>query len=380
MKSNRKESLLAFATLLAAALMASDPAQTLAAPYDAAVLAAGPEAYWRFEDASSSDGATVADATGHHPGVYTGGATLITPPLGGNAARFDGVAQHVTADTLGTTGSALATGVTFEFLFRSTDTAQDRIFGTFNTGSNTSVTMASNSNASFGVSIGETQVFARRQGAGDLAAKFDMSVVNIYDGGWHHVVWRLDNMTIKGVGTAGTPADASVFNVTIDNKSIPLTYGATFASTPTFVDFENPFRIAEAGRAAPFADDAPAADIDEFAVYKRLLSNAEIADHYGKVVSGSLMPGDFNGDHTVNPTDFMILNNHLAAHLDQSVDFSDGDFDYDGDVDLEDFGKFKAIYPHVVSAAFGVPEPTGFVLAIGGAFLICCKRRRYACA
>jgi hypothetical protein len=293
-----------------------------AGDYDAAVLAANPEAYWRFEDATASDGAVAADATGNHPGVYTGGATLITPPHGGKAAHFDGVAQHVTADTLGTTGSALATGVTFEFLFRSTDTAQDRLFGTFNNGANTSVTIASNSNETFVPTVGKTQLFARRQGAGDLAASFDMSVVNIYDGGWHHFVWRLDDMTTKGVGATGAPADPTVFQVTIDNKPIPLTYGATFATTPSFVDFENPFRIAQAGRATPFGDDAPAADIDEF----------------------------------------------------------DGDFDFDGDIDLEDFGKFKAIYPAVVEFALGVPEPGALVLVLSGAFLFGCQRCRRACA
>ncbi len=167
----------------AAALAGVLPMQNvIAGAYDEAVLASGPEAYWRFEDASADPDAMAADATGRHHGTYTDGATLVVPPLGGQAARFDGNTQHVTTTTLGSVGSSLGSAATFEFLFRSTDTAQDRIFGAFNAGTNTSVTIASNSNEQFGATPGKTQLFLRRQataGSADLEASFDMSVVNI---------------------------------------------------------------------------------------------------------------------------------------------------------------------------------------------------------
>ncbi len=181
------------------------------------------------------------------------------------------------------------------------------------------------------------------------------------------------------MGTLGNPADPNVFRVTIDNQPIPLVYGDAFAETATFVDFEFPFRLAQAGRETPFGNDAPAADLDEFAVYTKLLSDAEIADHYNNLATSSLLPGDFNGSGSVTPADFMILNNNLAAHLDRTIGFSDGDFDFDGDVDLDDFGQFKEIYPVVVATALGVPEPASWgVCALGSVVLLSFRRQRQA--
>ncbi|QDS99579.1 hypothetical protein [Adhaeretor mobilis] len=67
--------------------------------------------------------------------------------------------------------------------------------------------------------------------------------------------------------------------------------------------------------------------------------------------------GDFNEDTFVNVADFTILSNNLAGELDGPVVYADGDIDFDGDVDLDDFGQFKDLFPAVVAAATGVPEP-----------------------
>ncbi len=87
--------------------------------------------------------------------------------------------------------------------------------------------------------------------------------------------------------------------------------------------------------------------------------------------------GDFNEDFVVDEADFMILNDNLAGELDGPITYSDGDIDFDSDVDLDDFGIFKELFPGVVTAALGVPEPHTFgLLAIASGLLLTSARSR----
>ncbi|QDS99573.1 PEP-CTERM sorting domain-containing protein [Adhaeretor mobilis] len=85
--------------------------------------------------------------------------------------------------------------------------------------------------------------------------------------------------------------------------------------------------------------------------------------------------GDFNGINGVDVADFQILADNLAGELDGSVGYPQGDIDFDGDVDLDDFGQFKDLFPAVVAAATGVPEPSTAILLLFGAFGLACRRR-----
>jgi hypothetical protein len=87
--------LIVFCVVLAVAAM-SLPAQAESA-YTTAVKADNPLSFWEFEDAASSDGATVADTMGASPGVYKNrGAVLpdiaLVPGIVGKAAEFHGTA------------------------------------------------------------------------------------------------------------------------------------------------------------------------------------------------------------------------------------------------------------------------------------------------
>ncbi len=85
--------------------------------------------------------------------------------------------------------------------------------------------------------------------------------------------------------------------------------------------------------------------------------------------------GDFDDNGSIEVADFQILSDHLAAHLDGEVAAADGDMDFDGDVDLDDFGLFKEVFPDVVAQA--VPEPTTAFLAAGTLFGLLLTRRRW---
>jgi hypothetical protein len=74
--------------------------------------------------------------------------------------------------------------------------------------------------------------------------------------------------------------------------------------------------------------------------------------------------GDFNIDTVIDSVDFGILRDHLYAHLDGPVSYCDGDIDFDGDVDLYDFRRFKTLFPGAVAAATSVPEPSCLALVL----------------
>jgi regulation of enolase protein 1 (concanavalin A-like superfamily) len=257
-----------------------DPVPT--GSYSSTILSDKPFAYYRFEDASSNDKDTAADTTGSHNGTYVGKPVLISDApgtIGGTCLEIPSTdsSSYVTA-SLGTLGSALGEGVSFEFWIKTMDARVNmRVFGAFNTGSNTSVSVASNSGPTFQKTVGSTQVFMRKQGGGDYGAAFDQSVKNIYDGHWHHVVWTAEQMASPG---------PDPFKVYIDGVSIPLTYGAKSTSAG-FADFENPFYIANAGRATPFPNATIAGQLDEFAVYSLVLTQEQIFKHYQAGTSGN---------------------------------------------------------------------------------------------
>ena len=88
-------------------------------------------------------------------------------------------------------------------------------------------------------------------------------------------------------------------------------------------------------------------------------------------------PGDFDGDGLVNFADFLILGNNFLSHLDGPV--TAGDIDFDGDVDLDDFGQFKTLFSQAQGAAVAassVPEPSAAVLCLFA--MLACLRFRSA--
>ncbi|MCA9262184.1 MAG: hypothetical protein KDA61_23360, partial [Planctomycetales bacterium] len=84
------------------------------------------------------------------------------------------------------------------------------------------------------------------------------------------------------------------------------------------------------------------------------------------------IPGDVDGDGTVDLSDFSILKTNFGL---EGVILTDGDLTGDFRIDLEDFSLLKQ---HFGEAA--VPEPSVLALAVLGAALVGCAHRRLAAA
>lgn len=107
-------------------------------------------------------------------------------------------------------------------------------------------------------------------------------------------------------------------------------------------------------------------DYHLIAMWNRALSEADVMQRFqdGPVAPGGmpLVPGDFNADGVVTEDDFFILSDNFAGHLDGPVGRAEGDINFDGRVDFDDFSEFKALYPGVVAQATAIPEPAAITL------------------
>ncbi|MFW6146351.1 MAG: dockerin type I domain-containing protein [Planctomycetota bacterium] len=83
------------------------------------------------------------------------------------------------------------------------------------------------------------------------------------------------------------------------------------------------------------------------------------------------LPGDVNGDGTVDLDDFVILKSHFGM-VGNAVR-CDGDLDGDGDVDLDDFVALKKNFGATATAA---PEPAALALLAAGWACLPARRRR----
>jgi hypothetical protein len=101
---------------------------------------------------------------------------------------------------------------------------------------------------------------------------------------------------------------------------------------------------------------------------------AELAD----LITGTLIPGDVDGNGIVDRADYLIWNSHVGFDNGTGsgtlATLALGDVDQDGDVDL---GDFSLIFEHA-SPNMSLPEPSAWLLASVGLVATAVFRRRRA--
>jgi hypothetical protein len=193
------------------------------------------------------------------------------------------------------------------------------------------------------------------------------------------------------------------FNVVIDrgistNTSPPVSGGTVIATNPLIA---NSVQIAEWPAGVTVTDETSQTAVLAAPRYLINAGSREL-DGAGVATAGKLdltadgqqlflnfvdyivgadpaIPGDFNEDGMVNNLDYDILVNNLGGHLDGPVGRAEGDIDFNGRVDLDDFGKFKEIFPGGLGQAQAVPEPASGVTllaSIGAALAVARLRGR----
>jgi hypothetical protein len=271
-----------FAPILLASLLLISA--TSRAAYIDEVNADNPMAYYRFEDATSNDGAVARDQTGNHHGTYSNDVSRVpgVPLIGGLAANFSDlnpkryVAQP---DSLDDFAVGMADGYGIELWVRTNDTADDKpVLGTLadNGTDHTGFSIELNRRGdNFNTQSRRTLFFLRDHSPnGDNFDDFSFHIdhtdpanIDIYDGRWHHVFWN---------ATDPSNHQAEVY---IDGQSQSLTIGRT--QSPDLGDpFQyDPFIGNRNLRGGP-ADPGPVADIDEVAFYADALPPHRIQTHY----------------------------------------------------------------------------------------------------
>jgi hypothetical protein len=114
-----------------------------------------------------------------------------------------------------------------------------------------------------------------------------------------------------------------------------------------------------------------------------ILDEVRVADTWASVVPEFPTPGDTDGDHDVDLTDY----NNIIANFGQSVSTAlqgdvalhNGKQGSDGRVDIGDYRLWRdnrTDVPPADPTGAPVPEPSGLILAMGGAMALAARRRR----
>ncbi|WP_406832167.1 PKD domain-containing protein [Pedococcus sp. KACC 23699] len=217
--------------------------------YGAKVYASSPDFFWRMDETS---GTMAVDTMGQTAGKYTGGVTLGQPgPLSGNgntSVTFNGVDGNLTSASTFDSPSVYSE----ELWFNTTTTRGGKLigFGTDPTGNSSGydrhVWMLNDGRLRFGTWTGQPNI-------AESSASFN-------DGSWHHMV------ATQGPDGMKLYVDGTVVGTDPQTSAQPYTgYWRVGGDTHW-------------GDADSYWIDAR---IDEVAVYSKVLSLADVQDHYG---------------------------------------------------------------------------------------------------
>ncbi len=301
-----------FVGFLVAALLARVAgAQSTLDAFQSAVYDSSPLLYYTFDNDSIGNG-TVADAMGAYVGGYVTGADLKTVasvqgphgvlgqvPYTTPGADFRGTNAYVTTGAPASLGSNMNDGFSVSFWINSPSTAAawTQLFGTLNSGNTTGLTISLNRDQGFGYQSKGTLLFVRDDAGRYVSAA---TAADIYNNRWQHVAMVVQPRSVLPASAAGYDYNNYV-QVYINGQPASLAFGTSNITTSsTFSNFGfSPYLGTINDRGASPTSFANAA-IDEFAIFGRPLSAAEIQSHL------AAMPKyDFAYDGTY-PADSMV--------------------------------------------------------------------------
>jgi len=177
----------------------------------------------------------------------------------------------------------------------------------------------------------------------------------ISQGTFHHVAFSFDD-------TAGTTATDKI-RVWIDGKYIVTTDTSGSGSAQGTAEFV-------LGKGTASTSDF-AGTVDEVRFYNGVLTSIQIA-----ALQHALIPGDANGDGTVDDEDADIVTGNWGQQVRGAVR---GDFNNDGAVNAADAAILTANWGTSIVESTAVPEPVSLALLAVGALVLAVGRRRSCC-
>lgn len=242
------------------------------ADYVAEVTADNPTSWWRFEDASSANGAIAADSAGVFDGTYSGDIQLLTG-LVGQSGWFDGNLDYV---AIGSVGTLPVQGSIELWLLADVVQNYRNVFttgplGGLSTG-NAAIRFEEHASGDFLIGIGDD--------SGGLPDFVVGLTANLMSGKWYHVVVTWD--TVLGVvngyldGVRVIAAEPNTF------------WPAQLSDVKIGIGYEALGERSWLGRA------------DEVAIYEHQLSHERVQEHFNAVnlifVDGFESGGTTGGD------------------------------------------------------------------------------------
>lgn len=372
---------------LIALSLATVPALAQASSYSDAVLADNPVAYYRLDGttndfaANSGTGGAALDAnyvnigtgegkrnvgqTGPRPGDPAGLFAIDGLEASNNAVHFGHDPENPTLfaymerpDFLGSPVDITGALTVEAWIYRDPQLAN---------GNNEGIVGRYQGGTMFGNQRSYSLYYNPRTGGGlgfvlsdngAFQSGFDLTGPTIPEGVWTHVAATYSPSTRMALFVNGEVVaertDPTGIPASIFDSAAPLWIGAQFTLAANTM-FEG--------------------KIDEVAVYDTALSDAAILAHYQAATSDAPLgvAGDFNGDGSVDGTDFLIWQREFGGGAGSPADGNG-----DGAVDALDLADWSNNFGTVPPSPFAaVPEPSSLMLMLaGGAGALLSRRSR----
>lgn len=318
-------------------------------PYDVTVAADAPIAWWRMADVTDSGSGAHASTAG--TSVTFGQPTAIANDTTG-AAYFNGTdSPPITVADAADLNFGVDTDFTLEAWVKVDDfsaSPNDRAF-LFNKGdTETSYWMRVQSDGTvrFIMDYGATAL--------DVASSPTDGDPLVLDGQWHHLV---------GVADRDVGMELYIDSILVDTQGL---FNDNDVSSTLNV------QIGMLG-----AGSAMNGHIDELAIYDRLLTDAEVLNHYTLGAPPQVsIPGDADRNGVVDAADAQLLAQNWGSSG-ETIGWAQGDFNDDHTVNAADASILAANWrAGSGEAASSVPEPTSLVGLAGAAVVLATLLRR----